>query len=89
MPVKKTLTIYCYPLKSPIELFVIGKVKDHRRAAGISQASLADKLQLSKGFVGQVESRNNPAKYNLNHLNELARILNCRLGDFFPEEPFG
>jgi transcriptional regulator with XRE-family HTH domain len=58
--------------KSKIELFVIQKVRERREGEGLSQADLAFKLDVSLGFIGQVESSNYPAKYNLNHLNKLA-----------------
>ncbi len=71
--------------KSDIELFVIAKAKAKRLSYGMSQAELAHRLNVSNGFVGQVESPEFPAKYNLNHLNQLAEIFNCSLKDFFPD----
>lgn len=73
---------------SEIELFVISKVKRMREEAGLTQAQLAFKLGVSYGFVGQVESTNHRAKYNLNHINRLAKIFDCPFQDFFPENPF-
>jgi len=72
---------------SEIELYVIGKVKKMREDAGLTQSQLAFKLDVSYGFIGQVESPNHRAKYNLNHLNRLAKIFNCNFQDFFPEKP--
>jgi transcriptional regulator with XRE-family HTH domain len=71
--------------KTNIEQFVISKVKEKRIAHGYSQAELADLLNLSSGFIGKVESGNYPAKYNLNHINKLAKIFNCSPKDFFPQ----
>lgn len=76
-------------LKTEIELFVIDKVKEMRLKANISQAQLAIKLDVSVGFIGHVESPSRRAKYNLNHLNKLVLILDCRFKDFFPEEALG
>lgn len=73
---------------SKIELFVIERVKKMREEAGMTQAQLAFAIGLSYGFVGQVESSNHRAKYNLNHINKLAKIFNCDFKDFFPERPF-
>jgi transcriptional regulator with XRE-family HTH domain len=73
---------------SNIELFVIERVKKMREEAGMTQAELAFAMELSYGFVGQVESSNHRAKYNLNHINKLARIFNCEFKDFFPDKPF-
>lgn len=72
-------------LKSEIDVFVINKVRELRIEAGISQAEIALALDLSVGFIGHIESTKYRAKYNLNHLNKLAKILNCSIKDFFPE----
>lgn len=74
-------------MKTAIETFVIEKVKELRIREGLSQAALADCLNLSKGFIGDVENPKLRAKYNLNHLNEIAKILNCSISDFFPKQP--
>jgi transcriptional regulator with XRE-family HTH domain len=72
--------------KSRIELYVIQKVKELREKNGLNQAELAFKLDVSLGFIGQVESSNYPAKYNLNHLNKLAEIFSCSPKDFLPAD---
>jgi len=71
--------------KSNIELYAIQKVKELREARGFSQADLAFKLEVSLGFIGQVESSKYPAKYNLNHLNKLAAIFACSPREFIPD----
>ena len=74
--------------KTEIELFVINRVREMRINANISQAELALQLDLSVGFIGHIESPNHRAKYNLNHLNKLAKLFKCSFADFFPNEPF-
>jgi transcriptional regulator with XRE-family HTH domain len=54
----------------------------------MSQSDLAFKLNVSYGFIGQVESPNFPAKYNINHLDKLAFIFGCSPKDFLPNKPF-
>ena len=73
-------------LKSDIEFFVIKKVKEKRELANLSQSDLAAKLDVSNGFIGQVESPKYPAKFNLNHINKLAEIFNCSPKDFLPDK---
>ena len=73
--------------KSEIELFIINRVREMRINLNISQADLAHKLELSVGFIGHVESSKHRAKYNLNHINKLAKIFNCSFQDFFPDNP--
>jgi transcriptional regulator with XRE-family HTH domain len=75
-------------LKSDIEAYVINKVKEKREALKFTQSQLAVELNVSDGFIGQVESFKYPAKYNLNHLNKLAVIFKCSVKDFLPDEPF-
>ena len=55
---------------------------------GISQKELAYLLEMSIGFIGNIENPKYRAKYNLNHLNELAKIFKCSPKDFLPEKPF-
>lgn len=71
-----------------IEQYVIGRVKKIREQRGVSQAELADLMNVSHSFIGQVESSNYRTKYNLNHLNLIASILECPFADFFPDKPF-
>ena len=73
--------------KSRIELFVIEKVKSLRENAKISQSELAFRLGVSNGFIGQVESVKFPAKYNLDHIDKLAKIFQCSPKDFIPDRP--
>jgi len=75
-------------MKSPIEMYVIEQVRRIRAEQHISQAMLAYGIGVTKGFIGQAESPKSPTKYNLNHLNEIAKYFNCCLADFFPEKPF-
>lgn len=73
--------------EAEIEKYVIDKVRQKRLALGISQADLAHLLDVSEGFIGNIENPNYPEKYNLRHINELAKILKCSPKDFLPEKP--
>lgn len=70
---------------SPIEQYVIDRVRQLRIERGISQRELADLLEMSNGFIGMVESPKKRAKYNLHHVGELALIFNCSPRDLLPE----
>lgn len=72
-------------LHSSIEQYVIDKVKEKRIEKGYSQKELAYMLDVSVGFIGDVENPKYRAKYNLNHINELARIFECSPKDFLPD----
>ncbi len=73
--------------KNKIEQFVINKVKEIRIDKGLSQEDIASILNTSRGFIGQIESLNYSAHYNLDHLNTLAIELQVSPKDFLPEKP--
>lgn len=75
------------PEATKIEKYIIAKVKEKRLEHGYSQIVLSQKLNMSDSFVGHVETPRRRAKYNLNHLNQLARIFRCSPRDFLPEKP--
>jgi transcriptional regulator with XRE-family HTH domain len=73
-------------MKSKIDLYVINKVKEKRVEKDLSQADLANELGMSVGFIGKVESSKYPSHYNIKHLNQLAKILECSPQDFLPKK---
>jgi transcriptional regulator with XRE-family HTH domain len=73
-------------LHSKIEQYVINAVRNKRIEKGISQKELAYMLDVSIGFIGNIENPEYRAKYNLNHLNEIAKVLDCSPKDFLPEK---
>lgn len=76
------------PILSPIEQYVIDVVKRKREERGWSQKDLAFQIDLSLGFIGDVENPKYRAKFNLNHINELAKAFECSPKDFLPDKPF-
>jgi transcriptional regulator with XRE-family HTH domain len=70
-----------------IDQFVIDAIRELRIKNGISQREIAYHLNISEGFIGNIENPNYRAKYNLNHINEIAKILECSPKDFLPEKP--
>lgn len=73
--------------KSKIDWYIINKVRDMRTQKGMSQDDVAVHLDLTAGFIGHIESPNYRAKYNIEHLNELAKLFGCSPKDFLPEKP--
>jgi len=67
-----------------IEQYVIERVKEHRISKGLSQDKLSVMMGLNEKFVTKVENPNRIEKYNINHLNKIAEILDCSIQDFFP-----
>ncbi|HRN57257.1 MAG TPA: helix-turn-helix transcriptional regulator [Agriterribacter sp.] len=72
---------------SKIEKYVIAKVKEKREKEGYTQIVLSQKLNMSDSFVGHVETPKRRAKYNINHINALAKLFKCSPKDFFPDKP--
>ncbi len=70
-----------------IEKFIIAKVKEMRIYHGLSQITLSQKLNMTDSFVGHVETPKRRAKYNINHLNALAKLFKCSPKDFMPDKP--
>ena len=70
-----------------IEKFIIQAVKSKRMEAGFTQIALSQKLNMSDSFVGHVETPKRRAKYNVNHINALAKVFKCSPKDFMPEKP--
>lgn len=70
-----------------IEKFIIEKVKEKRLELGLTQIELSQKLNMSDSFVGHVENPNRRAKYNINHLNALSKVLKCSPKEFWPDKP--
>jgi transcriptional regulator with XRE-family HTH domain len=75
------------PSTSKIEQYIIDKVRQKRIKLKISQAELARLLDFSEGFIGNVESSKYRAKYNVNHLNAIAKVLGCSPREFLPKDP--
>lgn len=73
---------------TPIEQYIIDKVREMRIERGLSQRDLSRLLELTDGFIGKVETPKERAKYNIQHLNDIAKVFECSPKDLMPEEPF-
>lgn len=74
-------------LKNKIDWYIVTKVKEIRIEKNLEQDDVAIHLNVSNGFIGQIESPNYRSKYNVTHLNELAKLFKCSPKDFMPEKP--
>lgn len=68
----------------PIDGVVAAKVASARKARGVSQQALADKIGVSFQQVQKYESGEN--RIATSRLIRVARALNCKITDFIPEE---
>ena len=68
-------------MKSAIELYIVQKVKEQRKKRKMSQRYLADCLNVSQSFIRNIENENDDTAYNIDHLNEIAKIFDCSIRD--------
>ena len=73
--------------KSKIQLYVSVKVREFPEAIGMSQETLAIKINRSRTFISNRENLNNAQAFNFNTVNEIALVLKRSPKDFLPEEP--
>ena len=60
------------------------KLKDMRQRKGLTQEELADRCELTKGYISQLE--NDLTSPSIATLIELLNALGSSLSDFFKEE---
>jgi len=70
-----------------IEKYLIKRVKELREKKGFSQVSLSLALGKSTTFISDIEAPSKKAKYNVKHLNDIAKILECSPKDLWPDKP--
>ena len=63
-----------------VDYILIGKrIKDYRTKCGFTQAALAEKLDVSVGFISQIER--GITKPNLEMLASIASVVDCDIAD--------
>lgn len=72
---------------TPIDQHVIDFVLKLRSEKSLSQDDIASILEVSRGFISNVESPKNRAKYNLYHIDLLADYFGLSPKDFVPSKP--
>ncbi|WP_294240796.1 helix-turn-helix domain-containing protein [Chryseobacterium sp. sg2396] len=69
-----------------IERYLIKRVKELRESKGITQEELSLSIGKNIGFISQIEAPSKKAKYNVIHLNLIAKVLGCSPKEFWPQE---
>ncbi len=69
-----------------IERYLIKRIKELRESKGITQEELSLSIGKNIGFISQIEAPSKKAKYNVIHLNLIAKILGCSPKEFWPQE---
>lgn len=80
------LYVYCYCFQKGLKFMEIGKkIKELRMAKGLTQEELADRSELSKGFISQLErDKTSPS---IATLTDILQVLGTSLNEFFCETP--
>lgn len=73
---------------TPIDQYVIDFVRALRDKRGLSQQDIANIIGVGRSFISDVESINQRAKYNINHINALADYFGVSPRAFLPEKAF-
>lgn len=69
-----------------IERYLIKRVKELRESKGVTQEELSLSIGKNIGFISQIEAPSKKAKYNVIHLNLIAKVLGCSPKEFWPQE---
>ncbi|MBS1974671.1 MAG: helix-turn-helix transcriptional regulator [Bacteroidetes bacterium] len=72
---------------TPVDQYVIDFILALRKEKKLSQRQIGDLLGVKRSFIGNIESPNNRAKYNVRHINILADYFDLSPRDFLPEQP--
>ncbi|MCX2479380.1 hypothetical protein OQY15_09790 [Pedobacter sp. MC2016-15] len=72
----------------PIEQFTIDFVIKLKQKHNLRSIDIANIINTSGSFIGNVESPTNPAKYNLKHINSLAAYFKISPQCFLPDAAF-
>ena len=72
--------------KSSFELAIVDLVRQKRRDNKLTQENIATCLNVTPGYIGQIESLTEPSMYTHDQLNILAIEMDCSPKDFYPEE---
>ena len=68
-----------------IELYIIEAFKKKREELKINPNKLSKEIGLDRTLVRSVENLQSGSKYNFNQLNEIAKVLKCKVADFLPD----
>ncbi|ETZ20145.1 helix-turn-helix domain-containing protein [Pedobacter sp. V48] len=70
--------------KSSFEIAIVENVKRIRNSQKKTQSYIAMILDVTDGYIGQIESPKFPSMYSFDQLNKLAKDFDCSPKDFMP-----
>ncbi len=72
--------------KSKIQLFVSQKVRELREENALTQEQFAEKINRSRSFVANRENLYSKEAFNMDILNEIAKVFKVSPKYFMPDE---
>lgn len=77
-------TILSKSMRTEIDIAIIQKVKALREKRDVSQRLLAEVIEKTAGFIGQVESEKCVTKYSAHQIYLIAQFFDCEVSDLYP-----
>lgn len=72
--------------KSKIQLFVSQKVRELRESNALTQEEFAERINRSRSFVANRENLYSSQAFNMDILNEIAKVFKVSPKHFMPDE---
>ena len=63
------------PVKTKAELAIVNHIKSLRKEKGLTQHDIAKVLEVSQGYIGQIESPYSKSIYMITHIFRIADAL--------------
>ena len=71
-------------MRTEIDLAIIKNVKKMREKLDVSQRILAEVLNTTAGFIGQIESDKCVTKYSAHQVYLIAKFFDCEISELYP-----
>lgn len=71
--------------KTDLEYHIVNLVKERRIKLERTQEDVAKELNVTRGYIGQIEMQKYPSMYTYDQLSKLAEYLGCSMRDFIPK----
>lgn len=70
---------------TPLEEYILKIIVDKMNEKGITATELSLSMNKNAGFISRLLNPKERQKVNMFHVNIIARVLRCKMSDFFPD----
>lgn len=70
---------------TPLEEYILKIIVDKMNEKGITAIELSLSMNKNAGFISRLLNPKERQKVNMFHVNIIARVLHCKMSDFFPD----